>query len=67
MLNTYNARRMLDSIENKYNPENDTAPGIPLVTWTDNELAKVNDRLLQYIIELEQRIARLEQNQPTPA
>lgn len=54
------ARRHIDIIQKKYDPENDTIPGAPAVTWTDMQLAYIADRLRHKVKELEARIEQLE-------
>ena len=43
----------IHELEEKYDPDNDTMPGLPDVTWGDYQL-------LQLIKKLEKRIAKLE-------
>lgn len=46
------AEMNMDSIEQRYNPENDTAPGLPDVTWADMKNAEAILELVKIVIDL---------------
>jgi len=45
----------IEMIERRYNPENDTVPGQPSVTWTDNQLLNIARGLVD-IVRTQQEI-----------
>jgi hypothetical protein len=49
---------LINTLHNRYDPERDIIPGTPMVTYTDYAL-------LQIVIELKERIERLEADMQT--
>lgn len=47
-------------INERYNPENDVIPGVPLVTITDFELLQLVESLLTRYAQLQKRVVTLE-------
>lgn len=62
-MNTYK----LSDLLNQYDPDHDTTPEIPLVTYADNIIAETLMRLVEKVTRLEKRIQELEQQQPAPS
>jgi hypothetical protein len=49
----------MDSLENKYNPEDDTLPHAPSVTYTDHELLEMIEMLMFAVDDLQYQIDNL--------
>ena len=49
----------IHELEEKYDPDNDTMPGLPDISWGDYQL-------LQLIKNLEKRIAKMEKSAKSP-
>jgi hypothetical protein len=47
---------IIQSLERKYNPENDTIPNTPSVTFTDYQLIEMMGALLSVIEDLQSQI-----------
>lgn len=55
----------LVKIDNRYNPERDTIPGGPMVTWAEYDLSQAIKELTQAVELLEKRVAVLEEGKIT--
>lgn len=51
---------ILRRIENRYDPEHDTIPGAPAVTWADDELVEAIRRLVIIVEDLQDQIGTLQ-------
>ncbi|MEM5786531.1 MAG: hypothetical protein AAGU11_04385 [Syntrophobacteraceae bacterium] len=51
--------RKSESLEHRYNPENDTIPGAPSVTWADNQLLDLIKYLAGKVDYLQKQIDEL--------
>jgi hypothetical protein len=51
----------MDSLENKYNPENDTIPHVPSVTYTDHELLGMIGMLMLAVDDLQEQLDSFKQ------
>ena len=49
----------LQILDEKYDPDNDTMPGLPDVTWCDHQLIQHLKKQEKRIAELENRVAHL--------
>lgn len=54
-------RERTEKILGRYNPENDTIPGAPSVTWTDQQLMECIDRLVIVVEDLQDQIQALDE------
>ena len=57
---------LIDRIESRYDAENDTACGVPAVTWTDHALLELVRSSIEHIDKLLDRIEKLEKSQKPP-
>lgn len=59
-INVSNLKHRIEWIDHRYNPENDTIPNTPSVTWTDKELLDIVNNILTMLDVLQNRITQLE-------
>lgn len=53
-------KRLISQLEDRYDADNDTMPGLPDVTWSDKELLNIIKWLLNDVIALQNKVADLE-------
>ncbi len=51
--------RDLERMVKRYNPENDTIPNAPVITWADRQLIENLYQLVQVVKDLDDRVAEL--------
>lgn len=59
MINIWHLQSRLDSLETRYNPENDIVPGQPVVSYADIALLEVVRDLLKMVEDLQKQILEL--------
>jgi hypothetical protein len=50
---------LLKDLIHRYDGDNDTIPGAPVVTWADFQLAEIANFLLEFVIEQSKEINQL--------
>ena len=60
--NTNWIHSQLDTLQNRYDAENDFVPGQPVVSWSEYELSLMVRSLALIVVKLEERIECLENN-----
>lgn len=53
-------KNRIEAIERRYDPENDTIPGAPAVTWADGQLLDCIERLVDVVEDLQDQINTLQ-------
>jgi len=59
MIDTMNVNALIERVENRYNPENDTIPGAPSVTWADSQLLDIVKTLAMQVQDLQDQIREI--------
>lgn len=55
--------KMIERVESRYNPENDTITGAPTVTWTNEQLLQMIKRLVIVVEDLQDQIDQMRRNE----
>lgn len=59
MIQINNLKRDIERIEGRYDAENDTIPGAPIVTWTDIQLLELIKELTRMVGVLQKQITEI--------
>lgn len=54
------APSIVDRLHGYHDADNDTVPGLPIVTWADSQLLELIEILLNEVLSLKEKINQLE-------